>query len=258
MIKSGLCSITFRQMEPDAVIQAVAKAGLDGIEWGGDIHVVPGDAAHARAVGEATRSAGLEVSSYGSYYRLGKADPPHPFSAVLESAEALGAPVIRVWAGECGSEAATEAHRQAVVEDGRRVAREAGAAGLEVALEYHGNSLTDTRDSALWLLEAVNEPNFKTYWQPPIGQEDGLCLGDLDELKPYLSHLHVFQWVLQEGQLIRRPLEEGLERWGAFFGKAVAQGGDRYALMEFVRDDDPAQFYEDSATLKGLLSSLQD
>ena len=39
MIYPGLVSITFRKLQPDAIIKLVAQAGLTGIEWGGDVYV---------------------------------------------------------------------------------------------------------------------------------------------------------------------------------------------------------------------------
>jgi hypothetical protein len=43
MIQTGLVSITFRQLSPPAIIDLVRQAGLEGIEWGGDVHVPHGD-----------------------------------------------------------------------------------------------------------------------------------------------------------------------------------------------------------------------
>jgi hypothetical protein len=50
-----------------------------------------------------TESAGLEVSSYGYYYKAGISESEGlRFSIVLETAVALNAPTIRVWAGNSG------------------------------------------------------------------------------------------------------------------------------------------------------------
>ncbi len=82
-------------------MELARRAGLAGIEWGGDVHVKPGDEAEALRVGSLTRNAGLQVSSYGSYFRLcAQEEPETAFAPVLASARALGAPLIRVWAGE--------------------------------------------------------------------------------------------------------------------------------------------------------------
>jgi len=73
MIFPGLVSITFRKLSPEQIIELVRKAGLSGIEWGGDIHVPHGDIARAKEVKSMTKEAGLRVAVYGSYYHLCKA-----------------------------------------------------------------------------------------------------------------------------------------------------------------------------------------
>src|SRR5215212_11999351 len=105
MLTSGLVSVTFRPLAPREIVQLAAAAGLRGIEWGGDIHVPHGDLQAARAVRQITADAGLQVLAYGSYFRF---QPAAAFEPVLETALALGAPLIRIWAGSQPS-AATDA-----------------------------------------------------------------------------------------------------------------------------------------------------
>ena len=95
-MKTGMTSVTFRNKSAEEIVRLTQKAGLTGIEWGGDVHVPAGDRAAARKAALLTREAGLEVLSYGSYFR---AQEGEDFSPVLESAIELGAPVIRMWAG---------------------------------------------------------------------------------------------------------------------------------------------------------------
>src|SRR6476469_730727 len=110
MLRPGLFSVTFRQLSPPEIIALVGRAGLRGIEWGGDVHVPHGDVARAREVRDRTADAGLEVAAYGSYYRVAKSEADElPFERVLNTAQALGAPLIRVWAGKQGSAAADQA-----------------------------------------------------------------------------------------------------------------------------------------------------
>ena len=42
MLKTGVCSVTFRNLNVERIIELVVEAGLDGIEWGGDVHVPTG------------------------------------------------------------------------------------------------------------------------------------------------------------------------------------------------------------------------
>jgi len=98
LFTAGLVSVTFRKLTPEHIVDLVAEAGLTGIEWGGDIHVPHGDLTAASRVRSFTEQAGLRTSAYGSYYRVGQNEPDeNSFDRVLETAQALDAPTIRVW-----------------------------------------------------------------------------------------------------------------------------------------------------------------
>ncbi len=255
MIKSGMCSVSFRNKAPEGIIALVVEAGLDGIEWGGDVHVPPGDLENAERVGRLTRAAGLEVASYGSYYFAfdQPGDPLADFAPVLDTAMALGASVIRIWAGSFAIEA-TPDYFKTVVKQSRRLAAVAEERGIKVAYEFHPNTLTETLDGTLALLRAVEHPNLYTYWQPPNNTSLDQRLGQIYALKDRLLNLHVFQWEdAPEPPYARQPLAEGSEVWNACLAVADESGTDRFALLEFVRDDDPEQFLQDAATLKSWL-----
>ncbi len=253
MLKAGLVSISFRNLAVPEIIKLAQEAGLAAIEWGSDVHVKANDLKWAAEVRKMTQAAGLAVSSLGSYYRVGDrlADEPE-FSAELASAVELGAPVIRVWAGRQPSAKASPAYRQAVVEDSRRIARLAAKAGVRVAFEYHANTLTDESASALDLLRQAGDENLFSYWQPPTDLAETKILAGLQEISPWLSHVHVFHWVNKK----RRPLAEGVARWQQYFSKIARLPGERYALLEFVKDDQPAQLLQDAAALLGLLEDI--
>ena len=52
-LKTGLTSVTFRRKTQEEIVALAAQAQLDGIEWGGDVHVPPGDLPAAKAAGRA-------------------------------------------------------------------------------------------------------------------------------------------------------------------------------------------------------------
>ncbi|MCC6416536.1 MAG: sugar phosphate isomerase/epimerase [Opitutaceae bacterium] len=251
MIYAGLVSVTFRKLPPERIVALVRQAGLRGIEWGGDIHVPHGELGRAREVGEITREAGLEVTAYGSYYRAARSeDEGLPFQQVLATALELGAPVVRVWAGTVGSAMADEEARWRVAADLRRIAGLAAKAGVRVATEFHGGTLTDTNESTNQLLLEADHPNLFTYWQPLTGMTDEICLQALGQLAPRLSHLHVFHWRTPQERL---ALAEGAARWKKFLAAARRAPGDRGAMLEFVPDDEPENFLRDAATLLAWL-----
>ena len=255
MICPGLNSVTFRKLAASRVLELAVAGGMKGLEWGGDIHVPTGDLENARRVGIATRDAGLEVVSYGSYYRAGEsAAAGSGFPSVLETARALGAPNIRVWSGARGATEADPSYCRAVQEDLRRAAELAGTHGITVSCEFHDGTLTDAAASSLAVLQAVAHPNLRIYWQPRHGHTVESNLADLDTLSPWLSHLHVFHW--WPTSQTRLPLEKGLDRWLQFLQRAAQISGPRFALLEFVRDDDPEVYLEDARSLLSLLAGL--
>ena len=153
MLKSGLLSITFRKLTAEAIIELVAQAGLACIEWGGDVHAPHGDAARAAQLKQWCDDAGIELPSYGSYYRAAvSAAQGLSFEAAADTAAALGARTIRVWAGDRNAEDADAAQRAAVVDDLARCIDLAAARGLTVSTEYHSGTLTNRFDAAMALL----------------------------------------------------------------------------------------------------------
>ena len=256
MIRPGLVSVTFRGLPAAEVTRLAVRAGLAGIEWGGDVHVPHGDERAATAVAEMTAGAGLAVAAYGSYYRLGhEADIDVPeFAAALASAAALGAPTIRVWAGRYGSgseQAADTRYWDRVVDDSRRIAAAAAEAGMTISYEYHRNTLTDTNDTGRALLRAVDHPAVRTLWQPYVPESAEYNAAGLVGVRPWLTNLHVFAW---DADRTRLPLADKEKEWTGYLAGAATTGRDHWALLEFVRDDDPEQMFADAQTLRRLLA----
>lgn len=257
MLYPGLVSVTFRKLTPGQIVDLVREAGLTGIEWGGDIHTPHGDLEKAAEVRRRTEDAGLQVCAYGSYYRSVDSEADGlTFEPVLASALALGAPVIRVWPGRRGSADADAVYRESVAANLREIGETASRSGVLVALEFHGNTLTDTVDSALALMGEVDHPNVKLYWQAPHDQSTEVRLDGLKRVRPHLSHLHAFYWDMVEGNLVRSPLSAGTGPWRIYLDAVADLEGDRFVLLEFVRDDSPQQFLEDARTLKRLIDEF--
>jgi sugar phosphate isomerase/epimerase len=252
MLIPGLVSITFRKLSPEEVISLCVKAGVQAIEWGGDVHVPAGAVARAKEVGQWTREAGLMVAAYGSYYRLGGGEKnTATFEQVLSSAAALGAPTIRVWAGIKASKEYISEERAAVVDDGLRVADLAAKRGITVCLEYHPNTLTDDADSVRLLLKELDHPNIEFLWQPPIDETVAASAARLIEVLPRLRNVHVYYW---KPGVERRPLAEGEAGWRSYIDIVRQTGKPVDFLLEFVVNDSPEQFIGDAATLRRMLN----
>jgi 3-dehydroshikimate dehydratase len=249
MIKTGVLSVTFRKLAARDIVELAAQAGLHGLEWGGDVHVPRGELFAAREVRGMTEDAGLAVLAYGSYFRC---KPCEPFEPVLATAAELGAPLIRIWAGERGSEQADAAYRAGVAEQARHCAALAAQQGIAVAYEFHGDTLTDTLDSTLALLAAT--PGLLTLWQPPLNLDEGRRLEGLRRLLPWPANVHVFHWRMPDRG--RLPLVDGELLWRQRLALAAQCGRSLAAMLEFVRSDEPAQFLQDAAVLQRVVAGL--
>jgi len=245
-MQTGLVSVTFRGLKFREIIDLVKEAGLDGIEWGGDVHCIPGDAATAREIAAAMNDAELSTISYGSYYNLtGEAD----FQDVLDNAVILGTGNIRVWAGVKGSAETDDEERKKIVADAKRIADMAREHDIDISFEYHNHTLTDTLESTVKLLDEINKDNVYTYWQAPglSDPDDNLnAIKTLIDMKK-LKNIHVNE---SDGT-DRVVLANVKEKWSRFI--KAASPANPALLLEFVKGDTIEQFREEAKTLLSLM-----
>ncbi len=251
-MKTSLTSITFRKKSIAQIVELVRTAGLDAIEWGGDVHVAPGDKEAAQKALRLTRESGLEISAYGSYYRC-KAD--EDFTPILESALRLETPVIRVWAGAgfAFSKDCPAQERLRITEKLADNVRQAKEAGCIVATEYHGNTLTDTLASTQQLLKDI--PDLYTYWQPrtrpPIPVAENIS--DVEALGKRIVNVHMFYW---DDECIRHPLKDNADNILLYLRAAKRYTDAKYAAIEFVKDELDEQLIEDAQVLCDLVNRI--
>lgn len=242
----GLCSVTFREESVEEIIRLVKEANLETIEWGSDAHVPETDKEHANHVAHLMEKAGLKSNSYGTYYRLGTHEE---FTNYIAVAKILGASVLRVWAGEKASVETTEEERARIVEDAKRIGELAAAEGLTVALEYHANTLTDTPQSAVELMEEIDKVDVLLYWQPAESLSVQERIESLPKLAPWIKHVHVFNWAHYNN---RFPLAEATDAWKQYIEIIDKHSPHKQDyLLEFVPGEDPVEgFFESAKTLK--------
>ncbi len=251
MLTAGLVSVTFRKLTKEEIAQRMAETGLTLVEWGGDIHVPPTSPQDIADACTVTVKYGLKTAAYGSYYRLwydsepaDTDDMPH-FHQVLGCARALGAPTVRLWAGQKGSADATMADRTFVTDRLRQACSLAKESGLTVSLECHGGTLTDHWKSALALAEVVDHPALRLYWQPNQHRDTTYNLESLRQTLPLVSNVHVFAW---EGAKTF-PLAEHAHIWHRYIDILAGSGKDHGMLLEFMHNGLPEQLPIDAAVL---------
>ena len=254
----GLCSVALRHLDPAQVVACAIAGGAAGIEWEARVHVPPGDWAKAARAAELAAEAGLAVPSYGAYARAGLPDARQEFASCLTSADALGAPLVRVWTASV--EGLSRAERDdavtVVAADLADFCDRAADSGKTVSLEFHPGTFTEDAQSTLNLIDRVSRTNLRSHWQPDYGQTCDAAAASLGAMLPFLSHMHVFHWTKDH---LRLPLDDGASYWKTLLKLASPASplpsGGRYAMLEFSPNDDAEQVVADLRTLCQILAA---
>lgn len=242
----GFTTVTFRKKSRREVCRIAMENHIKYIEWGGDLHLPPNDDIALQEVISLQKEFGLTAVSYGSYYRLGAENYPL-WEQIVNTADKIGAKIIRIWQGDCSSQTVGKEKLQAMVNETKRLADIANEKGLTVAFEFHKNTNNDNGKSAVAFLKAVHKPNVKTYWQPFSTDED---IENLKAVLPYLICVHIFEWN-EKGR--RYSLKHGADKWRAFLKMIENSNAKPYLIMEFVKRDSRYRFAKDVQTLKQML-----
>lgn len=253
-MKTGLCTIAFRDRPLEAVLDLAARAGFDGVEpWGKPDHTpATYDRDYNLRVAEAVRGRGLEVSQFGSYANPTSDRFEREMEDALRTARDLGTDKIRVWAGRTGSAEADEAQWGTVISGHRTFSDRAADLGIALVVEVHRGYLTDTAEGNLRLVEGVNRPNFRLNFQPMSSHSAERVLGEARKMAPYVTTVHA-QNYLQAGQNRRALISEGAVDYVAVVAELRKAGFDGYLEVEFVREEDPEKALEADARFLRVL-----
>ena len=229
MFYPGLVSISFRDHSAKKLILTAHKLGLNFIEWGSDIHAPYNDPTQLDNIAVLQTQYGVSCCSYGTYFRLGHA-PTSELLYYIHAAKKLGTNILRLWAGRKKASDCTEAERKHLFQQCKEAAALAEQYDVIICLECHRRSYTETKEGALELMQEINSPNFRMYWQPnpDISLEDNLDY--VTALSPYITHVHVFNWSAD----LRYPLEDGMDAWKQYLS---VLSGEHHLLLEFMPDD---------------------
>ena len=229
MYKTGLVSISFRSLSVEELVNKVKDAGLEYIEWGSDVHAPKDDIKKLEMIAKLQEETGIKCSSYGTYFRFMK-DDPEELRGYIKAAKILGTDILRLWCGTKGSKDMTSEELEDLYKDAEKAAKIAEENGVKLCMECHNDTLTDWKEPALALMQRVNSPAFRMYWQPNQHRslEENIAYAKM--LAPYTEHLHVFNWAGDK----RFPLIDGVEIWKTYLKEF---SDDKYLLLEFMPDD---------------------
>lgn len=241
--KIGLCSVTFRKKTINEVVELAKKAGVDYIEWGGDVHVKTlSDAIKAK---ELCDKENIKISSYGSYFNSSNYDEAK-WREVCEISKAMEASSIRIWLGKKDSEKTSAEEYRTLLKNTARMCDVASEYGLLVCPECHGNTYNNNTDAFIGFLNELCKDNFKTYFQSRYFRMQ-YDLDRIDRTYSYIENVHVSYRDLKREQYFRRKDKNYLDTLLKKFKEKNFQG---IVMVEFVCYNSEKHYFADIKKLK--------
>lgn len=244
MLKTGVVSVSFRGLGVDDVIRVTKEAGLKYIEWGSDVHAPYVDIEKVKYIAEAQKAAGISCSSYGTYFKIGE-HGTNELYGYIEAAKILGTNVLRLWCGNKNHENLTPREREFLISESKKAAKIAEEMGAVLCMECHQSSFTNSLEGALDLMQSVNSPAFRMYWQYSHKATLEENIEYATKIAPYTENVHVFYF--EEGK--KKTLMAGKELWEKFM---PCFDGKQHFLLEFMPDSRPESLPEEAKALNEL------
>ena len=244
----GICSVTFRKHSPEEVIKAVSNAGLDCIEWGSDIHAPFDDEERLQEIAKLQEKYNIKCYSYGTYFYIMR-DSLDSLPAYIKAAKILGASVLRLWCGTKASCEHTDEEKKALIEECRKAAQIAKENNVVLCMENHRGSYTDTAESSFELIETINSPHFKMYWQTNIEGDSELALKGARLLSSHTVNIHVAWWLNSK----HLPLSEGASVWEKYLREF---SHEKCLLLEFMYDGKIESLAGEAESLRKIVETV--
>lgn len=241
----GLVSVSFRQHSPKEILEAARAAGLSCIEWGSDVHAPCHDTERLKEIAALQKEYGIVCSSYGTYFRFGET-PIEELEAYIQAAKILDTNILRLWCGVKSGKDMTKEERNALWDICRMAAKVAEASGVTLCLECHKKTFTENPDDAVRLMETLNSPHFRMYWQPFQWQEPKENVINAIKIANYAEHIHVFNWKGSE----KLPLADAVGEWQEYI-KVFST--PRTLLLEFMPNGTLEELAAETAALRAII-----
>ena len=223
----GFTSTSFRQIKSlEKIVDIARDSGVDCIEWGGDIHIK--DITDATKAKKLCDDAGIKISSYGSYYRVGSKNASE-WEGICRIANTMGAETVRVWLGKADSEKTDEVTYRNLVDDAKAICSVAKEYGLIVCPECHDNTYNNNTDAFLKIQKDIACDNFSTYFQSRYKRKEY----DLDRIErtlPFTRSVHI-SWSEQQREQFPKHDKAYID---VLLDKILSSGFDGNLLIEYT------------------------
>lgn len=241
----GLVSISFRQHSPREILEATKAAGLSCIEWGSDVHAPCNEIERLKQIAELQKEYGMACSSYGTYFRLGET-PIEELEKYIQAAKLLGTKILRLWCGRKKGKDMSACEREALFSVCRKAAKIAEASEVTLCLECHNKTFTEDPSDVVLLMQSVNSPYFRMYWQPFQWQSSEQNLENAKRIAPFAEHIHVFHWKEDK----KLPLADAVAEWRRYLNEFSAP---RTLLLEFMPNGTIEELAGEVNALKSII-----
>lgn len=241
--KLGLCSVTFRKKTVQEIVDIAKKAGVEYIEWGGDIHVKTIE--EAKKAKELCKDNNIKISSYGSYFNCAEYDESK-WTEICQITKEMGANSVRIWLGKKDSEKTSEQEYKTLLENTKKLCEIAEEYSLLVCPECHDNTFNNNTDAFLKIQRDINKDNFKTYFQSRYFRME-YDLDRIDRTFDFMENVHVSYRDLVKEQLFRKKDKNYID---TLLKKLREKNFKGIVMVEFVINDSEKSFYADIEKLK--------
>ncbi len=185
-------------------LPALQRAGFNQLElW--QYHASSLDARGLGQLSTHLHTCQLEVVALGAYPFL-HLDGPAGDEALVQLgrtvayAAHLGATIFKIFPGRVGSEELNAAARARSVNHLNHLARELAERSMVLTLETHANTLCDSLNSTLQLLDELGaHDNVGLCFQPYIEQDTDAAIALYDALAPHIRHVHLQNRLRSDG-----------------------------------------------------------
>lgn len=225
----------------EEVLARVAEAGYGACEvW--QYHLSNRPAEEVPRLAAEARKRGVEVLAVGAYPLLhleGREREAQWETTVrlFHVCEAFEVGILKLFAGRVASEKITPEERERSIGFLRDLLDRAEDADLVVTAETHANTLADSADACLALVDEMASDRLKLCFQPYDMLDTERTLRDYDRLKDHVAHVHLQARDANGFCLMREsPFD-----FRAFLGAVRAGGFDGLLSVEFVKDCVPAE-----------------